>query len=265
MKISKFGKKNMRRLGAATLSAALLMGTTFMGVGAEEAEPGAQPTPSDVVNGSTLGNDSKSEVTVTGYQSGFDTSYYIEVSWGDMQFIYDRGTYSPGNGNTTKSITNVYPEAGEGKNDQTTSCWFGFDGENNKVTITNRSNRGVNVTATPSVDNAVGGVTKFQLYSDDADWTDTEQDNKKKVYHGAENANVTALENPMYFGGNNAAISTPMAAGVTIDNNGATKEVATVSSFYLNITGAPGDGFSINSESTDTIGTITLNFSAASE
>lgn len=267
MKRFKNWKSELKKKGAMALTAFMLCGsagTAFAqstDITIHDGETGdivteGQPTPGNVK-------------TVTGYQTDLAVGYAANITWGDMLFVYDRGTYDPSNGNLIGSFQDGSGNAREDieiNGDRTQAgFWYGFNGTNNAVKIENLSTENVKLTATPEVTSANKGEVKFSLYAENSDdmWSglaDVTSGVRHGVYSGDSNGGVWGQ------GTIDGAISRTFIAR-TFNYDGS--EDATDSDvIYLNITGRPGDDFmnqttydgQTGTKVAETLGKITLNF-----
>ena len=74
-----------------------------------------------------------------------DISYKVELNWGDMEFVYDRGSYDAEKGETVPSQGN---ELG----------WNGNDNTNNLINVINKSNASVNAKLNLQLDKNYSGA-----------------------------------------------------------------------------------------------------------
>jgi hypothetical protein len=268
MKIFKSWKSEFKKKGAMALTAFMLCGS-FSTAFAQETGSGEESNKiiirdketGDIISGDALSTgDTK---TVTGYQTD-NIGYAANVEWGQMVFVYDRGTYDPGTGTLVGSFqgdenNDKYIEQGGDK--KTVGKWYGFDGINNAVTIENRSAAAVDLTVTPKVEGENVNDVEFKLYAGNTSWTNA----------------TTSLTNVSHagtfsFADANTAISKVFGAR-TFEANGTITDAGkadATDTVYLNITGSPKlDGFMTESIYTNNgnigekLGTITLNFKNA--
>ena len=139
--------------------------------------------------------DAQGAIPVKGYQTSKVYNYEMNVSWGAMKFVFDRGKYDPNTNQLTKKVTGGdndmwdWCEAVPGSESvakatpgQRVGEWCGFDGRNNKVTVENKGNGNVrlNVGCTESsvstapmssqgVDLQLGFVTDDSAYGESLD------------------------------------------------------------------------------------------------
>lgn len=301
METMKTWRSKLKKTGASALAAFMLCGS----FSAFAQEPGEETTSGEdnITMNSTNSDAELSDLTagnvktVTGYQTDKAVGYAANISWGNMEFVYDRGTYDSTNGTLVGSFQNRVSdvEAGATVTDgKVTSAgyWYGFDGKNNAVLIENLSTEAINITATPLVDGEYAGDAKFSLYVEETGPVDITTGDPaqpiSKAWSGAtaitpkhstylgegENAkNDTAPGNASWKAGAVAekegaegagAISRVFAASVYDNSGQMTNHDSDV--VYLNITGKPGDDFmdetTYKGESMfgDKLGTITLTF-----
>lgn len=100
MKIVKSWKKNLKRTGALALASLVMMGTA-----------GAVDNITLNENGTSDSGSNGNVKTVLGYQTDASTGYAANITWGDMIFVYDNGTYDPENGGlvATPGLSYVQP------------------------------------------------------------------------------------------------------------------------------------------------------------
>lgn len=85
-----------------------------------------------------------------------DISYKVELNWGDMEFVYDRGSYDAGKGETLPSAGN---ELG----------WNGNDNTNNLINVINKSNASVNAKLNLQLDKSYSGAFYKEAGADKTD------------------------------------------------------------------------------------------------
>lgn len=287
MKRFKNWKSELKKRGAMALTAFMLCGsagTAFAqstNITIHDGEGGdividGQPTPGNVK-------------TVTGYQTDLAVGYAANITWGDMLFVYDRGTYDPATGELVGSFQNAEENANVGNNTtqrtdieingdrEQPGFWYGFDGINNAVKIENLSTENVKLTATPEVTSENKGDVKFSLYvsSDANSWDVTSNVDSSSGGVRHDIVSIYDLDNGTWKTGDatsgtgvpsDASISRIFAAR-TFNYDGS--ENATDSDvIYLNITGRPDDSFmnqttynkQTGTKVAETLGKITLNF-----
>lgn len=155
--------------------------------------------------------------------------YAVEIEFGAMQFNY------------TKVVWNTsdmkYEEAGNGL-----SYWIGFNGENNRVTVINRSNAGIACNVEPSIsfiyashDNGKSGIVA-KVYTENAE-------------SGTPVEKTTAIP---------IAKATPPERIVT----GNEKGTPTTQSFYLFLSGNPQSG---NTDNYIAVGDMTVTIRKSSD
>lgn len=253
--------KNVKTLCNCILSASLILGSSFSPVFAD-------PEP-DIQDGITINGGSSA--TIQGYQTDIPQGYSVSVTWGSLSFVYDKGNYVPLTGTLARATTNQdYAGVEAGATDGNVGKWYGFDGTNNKVEVTNLSTG--NITLGASVAKSEGeasGEEVFTLY-----FPDTYKDESHALAAGDDtyatfnvNHDLAVNETPgltMY----KESASSAAISGVNLAAHGrdsTTGELTATTDaqkfgFYLNITGAPSNAFSTDSSDLDDIGTITLNF-----
>lgn len=85
-----------------------------------------------------------------------DISYKVELNWGDMEFVYDRGSYDADKGETLPSAGN---ELG----------WNGNDNTNNLINVINKSNASVNAKLNLQLDKSYSGAFYKEAGADKTD------------------------------------------------------------------------------------------------
>lgn len=264
MRTFKNWKSELKKKGAMALTAFLLCGSAGT----------AFADDSIMLNETT--SDGIGVKNVTGYQTDLVEEYAANITWGDMLFVYDRGTYDPEKGTLVGSFKDIgiYKNRVEAGGDfNKAGYWYGFDGRNNAVQIENLSTNKVKLTATPKVEEGENlSDVKFSLYiqsSDNDTWDIVKEENlTEEIKHGAANNDVVSgVSNKFYMGETGKPISRTFEA-CTLDEHG--ENPSTDKDFiYLNITGKPGNGFmnettynaaDEGSRSGEKLGTITLSF-----
>ena len=166
MKMFKTVKFNSKKVAAVAVSATLAMCNASMGVLAGTLDF------TETGTGSGAGD-------ITGYQTTWEDYYAVNVTWGNLEFAYDKGNYdTQGGGLVRASDKDKFNgiEAGEDA-EGTINRWYGFDGTNNKVEIENVSTVKVDVTTALSYSEK-SGATKFTVYyaeGTNGDWKSTEE------------------------------------------------------------------------------------------
>lgn len=82
--------------------------------------------------------------SVTGYATDLAAVYAADIYWHDMVFVFDRGKYDYDSGKLVRASDVKGPEKGRNKGD--INCWYGFDGDINRIIVLNRSNRNLAAT-----------------------------------------------------------------------------------------------------------------------
>jgi len=231
--------------------------------------------------------DARGAIPVKGYQTSKVYNYEMNVSWGDMKFVFDRGVYDTTNNRLTKKVTGgcwAYCEAGAVPNEaaaapgQGVGKWCGFDGSKNKVTIENKGNGdvGLGVSCDEGVSANESSTTHptvdLQLAVKDGDvsadgWTIPGEGSfvTGKKMRTAENT-VSDMQI--------ASLSESMATTVIqkqFDLSGSvasSQPDANKVEFWLNLTGDPTDGFATSDLAPENVqaadwgelGSIVLNF-----
>lgn len=197
---------------------------------------------------------------VTGYQTDWENVYQVNITWGPMVFVYDRGKYDTDTGTLERASDLQGVEAG--KDDGYINCWYGFDGTNNAVTVENISTGDLMVTAQAekNSNDALNSVEMQLYYPSDSLWNVGDEysdeystdDIMSDVRHDTDIAmNTCGVD------GNVKGIFSKVTFN---ENNTVDYEQTAKGTIYLNITGNLGESFSTDSEQKDNIGTITLNF-----
>ena len=119
MKIVKSWKKNLKRTGALALATLVMCGgasfaraednITLNQLGSDDS------TVESKFNEKTGKYETGNEKTVLGYQTDASTGYAANITWGDMIFVYDNGTYDPETGKLVASgFSYVQPDVTNG-------------------------------------------------------------------------------------------------------------------------------------------------------
>lgn len=210
-------------------------------------------------------------VDIKAWQTSLEDYYQVRVTWGQMTFVYDKGKYDSNSMEIKRKTTDEeYSGVEAGADDGMPNKWYGFDGTNNKVKIENLSTVPINSTAVVSSDITADiiGETSVQLYfksgapegSLDSKWLCNSEvsripSNLEKVSHATEGEKMRT------FGkGEGLFCEIPGKAFKEDGTESDPSNAANSGEFFLNITGQPGDNFSSNNSSLDTIGKITVNF-----
>jgi len=266
--MKKFVKETSKKLATGAL--ALL--ATIGGASAATIDPLPNGT-SDIpisVPGPDNGN-----IRVYGFQTQKDFVYELNVSWGEMKFIFDRGVYNPATDALTKRVTNdewQYCEAGVVADGTAATTgvgvgkWCGFNGTNNHVTVVNKGNGNVElgVGCTEGItEQTLGSNVDMQIAIANADmggsadgWAFSE---------GASTTNDKYMRNtegtPVLMtiaSGTGTAATTTIQKYMNLDGtvSSTAQDRANEVVFYLNITGEPQqtatDG-TANSSELDTV------------
>ena len=248
--------------------------------------------------------ESAGTIPVKGYQTAKSYNYELNVSWGSMEFIFDRGEYNPNTDKLTKKIrTNGYQycEAGidggdgipttaptSGTSDGTgVGKWCGFDGTKNRVDVLNKGNGNVRMTvscvessaasapmSTDGVDMQIGVISTDIGPSADNWVMPTGAD----ATYTANMQDGSSAKPQMTFAKNSGApVTALIGKKFNLDGTEATQDLANAVKFYLNITGTPSQGTTVDaadnahldtystlqttgSNAWEQIGTINLNF-----
>jgi len=179
--MKKFVKETSKKFATGALAVLATIGSAS----AANLTPGDMP-----INSTTTG-----DIPVYGYQTSKVYNYELNVTWGAMKFVFDRGVYNADTDLLTKKVTGGendvwdWCEAVPGSESvskattgQRVGEWCGFDGRNNKVTVENKGNGNVrlNVGCTESsastapmssqgVDLQLGFVTDSGAYGEGLD------------------------------------------------------------------------------------------------
>lgn len=285
MKIVKSWKKNLKRTGALALASLVMMGTA----GAVDITLNENGTSDSGSNGNVK--------TVLGYQTEAAIGYAANISWGNMIFVYDNGTYDPKTGRLIATerlgADTVQGDAkyiDEESGSLAAGNWYGFNGETNSVVIENLSTEEVYVSAiaTTTEETSVVGDAKFTLYAyddhtnDDSTvncWEGVDSSAEYKVKHNANGLEPTnyyvedvekTLSCKWYKHDGTSNFGRTFKASQFNDDG--SSSYTDVKAFYLNISGTPGENLqtefneegepnTIGSE----LGTITLNFGPSAE
>lgn len=220
------------------------------------------------------------DIPVYAFQTQKDYVYELNVSWGDMKFVFDRGVYDPNTDQLTKRVTNgawQYCEAGvvasgaAATTGQGVGKWCGFDGRNNHVSIVNKGNGnvalGVSCTEGLSGASTLGSEVDMQIAVKSADegastdnWVftgDESVSSDERTYTATMQDGTNVSPMTIARSGGTAATTTIQKY---MDLNGSvvanSQDRANEVEFYLNITGTPQqtrtDG-TTNSSELDTI------------
>lgn len=268
MKIVKSWKKNLKRTGALALATFVMCGV------ASFARAEDTITLNGINDTNNTINETGNEKTVNGYQTEAAKGYAMSLTWGNMIFVYDNGTYDPETGRliATKSLEAKMVQGGAKYIDETSGSlaagnWYGFDGNNNAVKLENLSTGAVEITATPNNNGAKVGGAEFNLYVFDAD-------DKTAFYSGSslltdaytQNISVSHEGDTKYHGGGyakcyyNNAVSEihRVFAAATFNDDGSLFE-SDKDAIYLNISGKPAETLTTATNG-EALGTITLSF-----
>lgn len=91
--------------------------------------------------------------------------YCIDITWGNFSFVYDKGSWNTDTLEYQKALSSIAPAKGTVDG---SVGWYGFNGESNKITVTNRSEgKDVNVTltATSEIKDTESNVTGTSGYT----------------------------------------------------------------------------------------------------
>jgi len=101
-------KKNFKKTGALALATLVMCGSaSFVRAEGEEVE---QP---QTITLNEEGSGAGGQTNVLGYQTDASSGYAASITWGDMIFVYDNGTYDPETGRliATDTLSDVQPDA----------------------------------------------------------------------------------------------------------------------------------------------------------
>ena len=265
--MKKFVKETSKKLATGALAVLATIG----GASAVTIDP--LPNGTSDITISDPGPDN-GNIPVYGFQTKKDFVYELNVSWGAMKFVFDRGVYDPGTDALTKRVTNTpwnFCEAGVTDGTAATTGvgvgkWCGFDGDNNHVTVVNKGNGNVQlgVGCTEGItEQTLGSDVDMQIAIANADmgsgadgWAFSE---------GASTTNNKYMKNtagtPVLMtiaSGTGTAATTTIQKYMNLDGTvvSSGQDRANEVVFYLNITGTPQqtatDG-TANSSELDTI------------
>ena len=275
MKIVKSWKKNLKRTGALALATLVMCGgASFVGAENNITLNGINDTNNTI-------NETGNEKTVLGYQTEAAIGYAANISWGDMIFVYDNGTYDPETGRliATESLgadkvqgnaIYIKDEHGEDTNALAAGNWYGFDGKNNVVKLENLSTGAVEITATPNNTGTNVGEAKFNLYTFNEGFALTDINNGHTFKANSYFTNHSADEDyhgpgsglDCYFASSEVGLKrTFAAANFDVDGSLLTSDKDAI---YLNISGKP-DSALTNVTTGEALGTITLSFKTTGE
>ena len=187
MRIFKNWKSELKKKGAMALTAFMLCGSagTAFAQSPIFIHDDASGDEDSTTGDRTLGN----KKTVTGYQTDIAEGYAVRIDWGDMIFVYDRGTYDPTTGQLVESSTEIEQSATDGEgailpgdpekttvtyseayirchdpenllNERTIGYWYATDG--NHIKIQNLSTDAVYTKISP-VKNEGNNITNVHL------------------------------------------------------------------------------------------------------
>ncbi|MBR0423728.1 MAG: hypothetical protein IJJ04_03755 [Clostridia bacterium] len=232
----------------------------------------AVPAHIDIPNGEDFQITAESEcnIPVKGYQTSKAYTYELNVSWGDMKFVFDRGVYNPNTDKLTKKVRTdgyQYCEAGvddglgvpttpptAGQPDGTgVGKWCGFNGENNRVNVENKGNGDVQMTVSCSessvstapmtldnVDMQIGVLTS-DIGDTHDNWVMPEQKYTANMQDG-EASTGTTPQQITFARGAGAPVTTVIQKLYELNGTQATQDPANEVKFYLNITNEPSQG-----------------------
>lgn len=274
MKIVKSWKKNLKRTGALALATLVMCGgASFAGAENNITLNGINDTNNTI-------NETGNEKTVLGYQTEAAIGYAANISWGDMIFVYDNGTYDPETGRliATESLGADKVQGGAKYIDETSGSlaagnWYGFDGINNVVKIEHLSTEAVEISATPLSNGEKSADAEFTLYTFNNSFVVTDNSDGQALeyqettffsnhdadenYHGPE-SDLSSR----YFTNKEVGLKRTFAAATFNDDGSLAK--SDKDAIYLNISGKPDEN--LTTETTGAaLGTITLSFKTTGE
>lgn len=271
-------KKNLKKTGALALATLVMCGSASFVHALEDVD---HTLPVDSITLNESGNDTLGEQVVKGYQTSPAVGYAANITWGNMTFVYDNGTYDPKTGRliaTTGSDIDsgkvqgnanyVKDEEGENTDTLAPGNWYGFDGINNAVKIENLSTDAVEITATPKSDGPYAGENMlFNLYTFNENFTLTETtdhsfaENSEFKNHVADEVyKDPEHSSKCYFASAEVGLKRTFEAA-TLDVDGSLK-TSDKDAIYLNITGKPSGTLAPVAGSAGELGHITLSFAA---
>lgn len=269
-------KSELKKKGAMTLTAFMLCGSAGTAFAQSTDDPTTKITIFDNEKGDIVSSEKPSDgnvKTITGYQTNQAEGYAANITWGEMLFVYDRGTYDTKTGKLVGSFQNEPNKRTDvemGGDVTKAGQWYGFNGDNNSIGIENLSTNAIKLTATPEVDgtNINAKNVKFKLYIRTSEhiWSDVGSDlGSGDVHHSP--LSDSGLEYSWRCVDEGRYISREFDACQFKEDG--TKEKSDSDYIYLNITGKPGDDF-MNEETYEPgtegekLGTITLSFEKGS-
>ena len=209
-------------------------------------------TEDKIING-----EDSSNINVSGFQTGGESVYSVELLWSDMVFYYDKGKYNFTSGRLTPHYTNTDAEISNNTSINSEAdvnrvgLWHGFDGSNNRIILINRSNQDLYTRyATTENTSNVGNNVDLQLLSgsiiDSNDYQNVVRDPDNPTsgkFYPECLVNDTDQDKDTIFGsGSSAETSAYTIPAVQFSNGGGTGKMS-YQNIYINITGKPSDTF----------------------
>ena len=285
--MKKFVKETSKKFATGALAVLATIGSASLGVSAD-LNPETMPNHVDF----TIDDTYTGNIPVYGFQTSKVFTYELNVQWGNMQFVFDRGVYNASENTLTKKVKGMpynFCEAGvdDGQgidmdditDNRGVGKWCGFDGDNNWVHIENKGNGniGLSVACTEGLSSEQSlGSTDMQIAVATADasagtdgWTFTgTTDTTKSMRNHADTAVPMTIATQT-----GTAATTTIQKAFNLDGTVSTSQPdANQVEFYLNITGVPTQGNnassldtldvtpSVDSELWEQLGTINLTF-----
>ena len=204
-----------------------------------------------------INGEDSSNINVSGFQTGGESVYSVELLWSDMVFYYDKGKYNFTSGRLTPHYTNTDAEISNNTSINSEAdanrvgLWHGFDGSNNRIILINRSNQDLYTRyATTENTSNVGNNVDLQLLSgsiiDSNDYQNVVRDPDNPTsgkFYPECLVNDTDQDKDTIFGsGSSAETSAYTIPAVKFPNGGGTGKMS-YQNIYINITGKPSDTF----------------------
>lgn len=149
-----------KKLGAGLLSLAMLAGGGVHITSAADDFFVHSSTATSNQNGDSSNSTPATSVkSVQGYRTQAPVGYAVNVTWGNMVFDYNEGTFNTTSGryevlNSGVARTDVELDATAGAANK----WYGIDGTNNKVTVENISTQGISISVAVNSDGKLTGA-----------------------------------------------------------------------------------------------------------
>jgi len=290
--MKKFVKDTSKKLATGALAILATIGGSSFGVFAGPNTPTGSikvPPTAETANTWTTADEldlgangtGAGSIPVKGYQTSKVYNYEIQVSWGDMKFIFDRGQYNPNTNRLTKKVrtdawryceggaysaqnayqmdgtpvsTSIPTDESAIYDDGGVGYWCGFDGTNNRVDVVNLGNGNINMVASctegvtgqtlgSAVDMQVGVITTEAEPSVSSSYDNWTIGGTPTTYNLPDGESQNPVQ--MTFAtGNNAAASAVIQKAFPLNTEATepSQSHANVVRFYLNITGTPDAG-----------------------